>query len=82
MLQEDPKSKRFYDINFKVDDAFRREFKVDAAQSGMSMVAFLKKLHAIWKKMNPGAQPRAGEATSTWEFLQNGDIKIVTIVRL
>lgn len=78
---EEQKLKRFYDINFKVDDAFRREFKVDAAKSGMSMVAFLKMLHAIWKKMTINAQAHAGEASSTWELLPSGEVKLVTIIR-
>lgn len=81
MPQEDPKSKRLYDINFKVDDAFRREFKVDAAQNGMSMVAFLKMLHQIWKRMSYDGE-RAGLTGSTWEFLPSGELKIVTLVRL
>jgi hypothetical protein len=44
-----PKTK-YKDLNFKVSDAFSREFKLTATARGQSMKELLEECFATWKK--------------------------------
>jgi hypothetical protein len=42
-------TKRFVPLGFKVSEKFQLEYKLTAAQNGMSMVELLKESFALWK---------------------------------
>lgn len=43
------RSKRFVPMSFKVDERFHLEYKLAAAQKGITMVDLLKESFALWK---------------------------------
>lgn len=57
-------AKQWYDINFKVKLAFRKEFKQRAARHNMSMVQLLYACYSTWVRENDPhlpEMPSAGE---------------------
>ena len=43
-------SRRFVPMSFKVSQQFQRDYKLTAAQHGISMVDLLKESFALWKE--------------------------------